>query len=461
MALVECMKSELDLFTTHPIQASVLKTEEVLYKPVASLDNSSVIEFVSLGHGDTYRDLSSVYLKLRVKLFKNAKDEVYADDTNPAVVNNILHSLFKQCSIYLNGKPIAQTDNNYSYRAYIENLLNYGSDAATTHLESAGWYLDTGKMNLIQEGGGNMRRKRAVDPPPGAGAVKSEDKKGENDGLKKRKALFGKSCEVELMGKIHGDMFNQGKLLLNNVDLRVVFALEKPEFYIMSEKDDDTSYIKILDASMYMNHVTISPNILNAHNMVLQKSNACYPYKRVEVKSYTVPSGGQSVSLDNIVIGQIPNLLILGMIDNDAYSGKRTKNPFNFKHNSPTMFNLSVNGVQVPNQPIKFDYITTPTHPISTRGYSTLFKGTGIHFFDKGHQVTKNFYDNGCFLLAFDLTTDSSYNNGSCMNLLNQGSVRIEGQFAKALERSVTFIVYTEYDATIEIDKNRNVHTSF
>lgn len=435
MALIECMKSELDLFTSHPIQSSVLRSEEIVYKPVASLDHSSLIEFVSLGHGDTYRDMSSIYIKLRVKMFKNKKDEPYKDDKNPGVVNNLLHSLFKQVTIYLNGKPIAQTDNNYGYRAYIENLLNYGNDAASTHLESVGWFLDDNKMDPIDA---------------------STDV---NTGLAKRKKLFEKSCEVEIMAKLHSDLCNQGKLLLNNVDLRIALSMEKPEFYIMTDVATDESYIKIVDACLYMNHVTINPNLLISHQTQLQKRRATYPYKRIEVKTYTIPSGGQTLSIDNVVIGQIPNLIVFGMVDNDAYSGTRGKNPFNFKHNDISQFNLSVNGVQVPNQPIRFDY--TAGAITSTRGYNTLFKGTGIHFFDKGHQITKKFYDNGCFLLAFDLTTDLSYNNESCINLLNQGTVRIEGQFAKPLTKSITCVVYTEYDASIEIDKDRNVHTSF
>lgn len=470
MAYVECMKSELDFFTPHPIQSSILKTEEIVYKPVASLDNASLIEFVSLGHGDTYRDLSSVYLKLRIKMYRNQKNEDIADDA-PSTINNILHSLFKQCTIYMNGKPIAQTDHNYHYRAYIENLLNYGSDAATTHLESVGWYLDNGVLDYKGAtatggtggasgvGGGGKRRKRYDDATPGGSEGKTDDKKEENTGLIRRNLLFTKSCEVELMGKIHGDMFNQSKLLLNNIDLRIILATENPSFYIMSQNDKDEAYIKILDATMFINHVTINPNVLLAHEKILLKSKAVYPYKRVEVKTFTIPSGSRTLSVDNVIIGQLPNLLVFGMVDNAAYSGNLLKNPYNFKHNKISQFNLCINGTYVPNTPIKFDY--SVDNPVSTRGYNTLFKGTGIHFFDKGHQITKKFYDNGCFLLAFDLTTDISYNNETCTNLLNQGTIRIEGQFSENLTEAVTCIVYAEYDAAIEIDKDRNVFTSF
>lgn len=452
-AYKECMKSELDIFSTIPVQSNVLKTEEVAYKPIASLDNSSVLEFVSLGHGDTYRDLSSVYLRLKTQLVKvkDGREELYTgyektkrpDGTEEDVVadpigltNNVMHSLFRQCTIQLSGKGITQTDNNYHYRAYIENLLNYGKDAATTHLESVGWYLDQEEMDAIE----------AVRP------------NNLNEGYIKRAELFSKSNVVELMGKIHGDMFNQDKFLINGVDLRVTLSLEKPDFYLHSKNDDSSPRIKIIEATMYMNHVTVNPNILFAHENVLQRANAVYPYKRVEVKSYTVPANTSTLSLDNVVIGQLPNLLIFGMVDNDAYTGRRTKNPYNFKHNNITRFNLSVNGVQVPNQPIEFDY--SQEKPLSTRGYNTLFKGTGIHYFDKGHQISKKFFDDGCFLLAFDLTADNSYAT-SCGNLLNQGIVRIEGRFRETLKNSVTCIVYTEYDGKIEVDKNRDIYPSF
>lgn len=447
------MKSELDLFSTPTVQSNILKTEEVAYKPIASLDNSSDLEFVSLGHGDTYRDLSSIYLRLKVQLvkIKDGKEDFYTGkeivitgaggvtdttaDDGPGVVNNVLHSLFRQCTIYLNGRPIAQTDNNYNYRAYIENLLNYGKDAASTHLESVGWYLDKDNMEAARNFEGN-------------------------EGYLAREKLFSRSNVVELMGKIHADVFNQDKLLMNGVDLRVVLSLEKPEFYLLTKDSDNYSpRIKILEATMYMNHVTVNPSIMLAHETVLQRSNAIYPHKRVEVKTYTIPANTYTLSLDNIVIGQLPNLLIFGMIDNDAYTGNLAKNPYNFKHNNITRFNLSVNGVQIPNQPIEFDY-SKESSPISTRGYITLFKGTGIHYFDKGHQISKKFFDNGCFLLAFDLTTDLSYNS-TCANLLNQGTVRIEGRFREALKNTVTCIVYAEYDGRIEIDKDRNVHTSF
>lgn len=412
---IECMKSELDLFESPPIQTSVIKTEEISYNPIASLDNSSTIEFVSLGNGETYRDLNSIYLRLIVELKGSG-----------SVVNNLLHSLFRNCTVHLNNKNVSQPDNNYHYRAYLETLLNYGNDATSTHLESSGWSVDTKKINGLNE--------------------------KENPGLDKRKKIFKDGKKVELFGKLHVDIFNQHKYLLNNVDIKVSLNLEKPEFYILENGGKSETFVKIHQANLYMNHLTINNNILLAHHNVLQSRNAIYPYKRVDIKTFTIHPGNHSLILDNVVLGQLPNFLIFGMVSNKAYTGDRKENPFNFQHFNLQRFNLVVNGVQFPAQPIEFSYNSDGV--ISTRGYQTLFKGTGIHHFDKGHQITKELFDNGYFLLAFDLTPDHS-NNSHCGNLINQGSIRIEGRFGEPISEAISCLVYCEFDSILEIDKSR------
>jgi len=86
------------LFAAHPTQSSILKTDEVLYYPIVSLDGASLIELVFLGSGETYRDLSSVYLRLVVQLKKN--DSNSFEGNAVGVVNNILHSIFRSSSAY-------------------------------------------------------------------------------------------------------------------------------------------------------------------------------------------------------------------------------------------------------------------------------------------------------------------------------------------------------------------------
>ena len=63
-----------------------------------------------------------------------------------AGVNNLLHSLFSQCTISLNGTQITQSAEHYQYRAYFETLLTYATDARDSHLKMANWELDEGNL---------------------------------------------------------------------------------------------------------------------------------------------------------------------------------------------------------------------------------------------------------------------------------------------------------------------------
>lgn len=427
MSFIECMKSELDLFRPRNIQTNILKTEELSYKPLTSLENQSVIEFVCQGSGDTYIDLSSINLRLKLQLTKSDGSlYVEADENQPGLCNNIMHSLFRQVNISLNGKSINSADGNYSYRAMLETLLNYGSDANDTHLNMVGW--------------DGMDKKKL-------------DNFTENDGWKKRQSLFKNSSVVELYGKLHCDLMNQPLLLLNNVTVRIALTLNKPEFYLLTQNVLDASVVKILDASLYVKHCTINPNILIAHHKMLERTNAQYHYKRCEIKSFTV-GRGNSLNIDNIVLGQLPTSLIFVMVDNDAYTGRKTKDPFNFKHNKITTFSLFVNGAPVPHESITMDF--SEGNHMFARAYASIFEASGLLHTPQGNLITKDMFANGHFMIAQDLTADLS-GCSACSSLLNQGNIRIEARFCEPLTNTITCLIFLEYDATLEIDKNRNV----
>jgi hypothetical protein len=137
------VSSEFDIFVPRPVQTSVQETTEVIYKPIAPVDQSD-LEFLVPSDNDIYIDLN-IQLYIRGKLTaEDGKDLAETDHT--ATVNNLLHSLFSKCSVSLNGVTITQACDLYHYRAYLETLLTYGTDAASTHLANPFWYLDGGNM---------------------------------------------------------------------------------------------------------------------------------------------------------------------------------------------------------------------------------------------------------------------------------------------------------------------------
>jgi hypothetical protein len=142
--VLECLKSGLDIFLKRSIQTSVVGSHTVTYKPLAPADNPTQLEFNCSGHSDYYIDLNSIRLLLRIKLVKTNGSDIPSTERNTVgCVNNLLHSLFRSQSVSLNGKPVTLHKTNYHYKAYLEKLLNYGSDASGTHLVSNLWYLDS------------------------------------------------------------------------------------------------------------------------------------------------------------------------------------------------------------------------------------------------------------------------------------------------------------------------------
>jgi hypothetical protein len=204
---MEAMKSELDLFATPLTQAAIEYGHKAVYKPVTSLEGSSQFEFVVSGRGEELIDLAHTELHLLVKVTKSDGNTLTIDDkVTVAPVNNWMHSLFSQVEVSLNGKLISSPSHTYGYRAYIETLLNYGPAAKKSHLTSRLWYKDTaGKFNDFKD----------------------------NEGLVKRASFIKTSKTVDLMSNIHHEIFGSDRLLINGVEMRLKFHLNKDSFHLI------------------------------------------------------------------------------------------------------------------------------------------------------------------------------------------------------------------------------------
>lgn len=429
----ECAIPQLQIFDQKGIQYSILKTDQVMLKPLASIENSKVIQFLDQGYGDDYRNLNSVYLHLKAKMHHvkddgtaDAKDEITDKNLNVYPVNNLLHSLFRQITLTLNGKQIAQNSQNYAYRAYFENLLNWEPDSAAQHLSSIIWKVDT---------------------------PKKFDSFGENLNGIDRGLLFPLGEEIDLVGRLHLDMLNTTKYLVNNVDFGLTFELAPQDFYLMKKTSTIKSELKILDAALYMDHIKLNPEVLLTHQRILQQKNALYPYKRCDVRNFTIAQNSTSFSIDNVCNGILPEFVLIAMVDNDAYQGKHDKNPFNFQHFGLTSFNASINGIEISPRKLEFDFLDKK-NPRSQHAYFNLFSQLNLHRFDRANSITPQLFNNGAFILAYDLTPD---HDKVCGNVIQTGSLRFEGQFAKTVGNAITILVYLQFDTELIIDKDRNV----
>ena len=429
----ECAKSELDLFSVPATQTSIDNGTLVEYHPISSLADGAPIEFEVSSSGDDYIDFANSYLYVRAKIIRATGANMDANDT-VGPVNNFLHSLFSQVDVSLNGTLITNSTNTYAYRSYLETLLSYGESAKKSHLTSCLFYKDeAGKMDATN--------------PKADGAEK-------NNGLTKRAAFVAASAEIDLIGRIHSDIFFQERYMLNEVNTRIKLTRNKDAFCLMATGDHSFK-VKITAASMLIRKVKISPSVYLAHAKTLENGMAKYPIRRVICKTFTIPTGYLDVSHEKLFTGQLPSRLVLGCVDNAAFNGDVSKNPFNFKNYSLTEIMVYLDGQQLGIKPLSMNF----KNKQYISAYMSLFTGTGKANRDEGNALDRTDFANGYALYAFDLSPDLS--EADHFNLARQGTVRVDMKFTEALPNTVTVVAYAEFENIIEIDRNRNVIFDF
>ena len=323
--------------------------------------------------------------------------------------------MFNQEDVILGGELISSAANTYAHRSILEVLLNYDKEAAESQLGCGLFCKDTaGQMEQMDI---------TADPVL-------------NTGLGTRSEWTKTSKTVELRGRIHSDLFNQEKLILNGVDLTVKLHRHKPEFCLLSADAAPAYKITIVDAIFI--------------NRVLNDKNAQYAITRTAPKVFTVPRGQQSQHIDNAFLSEILKRITVCMMDNDSYNGNYKKNPFNFKHYNLTQIGISINGEEVTFKPLKLNF----DDKLFVTAYNTLFSGTGKLHGNSERFIKREDYSEGYTIIVADLTP---FEIGDNFDLKAEGTLSIDLVFKSPLAATINVLVYAEYDNDIEIDSNCNV----
>ena len=122
-----CVGSQLDLFTVPGTQTSQEKNTYVPHYPLAPLGDGPM-EFDVKG-SNMYTDLTDTRLYLRCRVVKRADGSAIADTDNVTVSNMLLHALIQRVDVYVGNTLITQSAGFYAWKAGIETMINFGSDA--------------------------------------------------------------------------------------------------------------------------------------------------------------------------------------------------------------------------------------------------------------------------------------------------------------------------------------------
>ena len=421
------------MFSVPPTQTSIETGYWTDTHPTVSVTDDGPIEFLLTGEGEQYYDLSNLQLYLKAKIVK--KDgTATAADAHIGPVNNWMHSLFEQVEVTLGDTIISSATHTYPYRAYIETLASVGNETKETQLTSSLWYKDTS------------------DHMDGHSSEIGEEVEG-NEGLQERGKHTKESAAVEMVGRLHCDLFSQERLMINKVPIRIKLIRSKDTFSIMAA--DDNFKVVILSAVIHVRRVNLAESVFNAHQKALSLGPAKYPIKRVLVKYFQIPQGSTTTNQENLFQGQMPTRIVIGLVDSNAFNGAVRKNPFNFQHKNINRVALTVAGMKGTIKEL------LPTFPKqSLLCYLNYLTGTGKWGKNEGCGFDRDEHPNGYCLFAWDLTPDLSEGLDH-FQLKQDTSVRLEMGFREAIATPTNVIVYAEFENMIMIDRDRNVSTNF
>lgn len=427
---IEGQPSELELFDLPPTQTAVENIKMENIQPTSTISNNSPILFnISGQNGMEYLDLkrSQMYVKLRVKHKDNSKLTT-KEDVSP--VNLLLHALFSQIDVSIQGRVLSTTSGFYPYKAYIQSLLRYGYDAKASQLTTQLWLSDT------------------------TGSFDDVDfTNGDNTNGVIRMVYIADSKVVDLQGPILHDLFQIDRYLLNQVGVNIKFHQSPSEFCLLSNENKEYK-IDIEQMILRVAKVQINPAVITAHNAMLSTTNAKYPFTKTDITSLVLSTGTLNFSWNQVFQDNCPNTVIVGFVSSTAASGSLTKNPFNFANYDLNQISVSVDGIPVDGGPMQIKYDSVNGNTI-TPVLTNLFEVAKKWLDDEGIAINRDDISGGYSLYAFD--TQPNFYSTDYLSLKKQGKIRIDAHFGTALPHTVNCIVFAERQGYFEITQSRDI----
>ena len=421
------------------VQAGIIDDYVVRTGPKSTPDGDGPLEFELISSGDDWLDLSECYLNIQWKIRKGDGSNLHYFETNGdqaadvtcQPVNLALHSMFRQVDLIMNERLVYSSGDNYPYRAYLTTMSNYSRPAKNSWLRQLEgfYYDDSGEYDV-----------RTIKALPD----KAKEMWGGNGGK-----------STQLRGKLHLDLMHQGRLIPNNVNVRLILTRSRQEFFMMSFVTDQTPFkITIESATLEVRRVKLAPSEqLRLERVLASPSGALIPITHVVVKNFTLGSGAATAEIDSMFVGQLPNKIFLFMVSNEAYSGKYTKNPFRFQDFGLTRCSLNVEGKQLPHNGINIDM----SQNLWIEAYFSYIKNCGLYPYNWRNGVTKFQFTGGTMILGFDLTPDDGSEGVAYLTPRRFGTVKAHLRFKEGLTETVTLLAFATFDNTVSIDSNRAV----
>jgi len=424
------IRGQADLFGLPPTDTTIESSFYAEYKPVVNIqDNDAKIDFRIVGNTSHYLDLFDHFCLVTVKVVCDDGTDMPAG-VDVSTANLFLHSLFSNCEVSINSTPVSSSNNCYMYKAFLENMLTFGRDYNNSQATCALFYEDTEE-----------------------GVVSSK-----NNGYKIRSEFVSQSKSVQMIDKIRFDLAYQHRYIPNDTSMTISLTKNSNLFSLFYNKSTISTdpvinpKVKFVDASLFVRKHILYPSIVLSHQKLLENgNNALYPFKKSDVKFFSIPKSTQSFVEENVFLSSIPSRIVICLVPSNAFIGSYTLNPFVFKHFDISFMSLCVNNIPIPIKGMNLDF---SGHDY-VLPYYLMFCSLGMNNQNRGLAIDRNKFRKQYPFFVFDVFQESG--SDSTLTLDKTGSVRVELQFKVPLPEAVNCLIYSEHQKVLEIDKFRQV----
>ena len=417
----------LSIFSPALLEQGVIREVKVDYFPLAAIQKSKPIDFYIPYTNPLYFDLSKSLISLKVKITTDDGSKVKPTD-NVAFVNNVLHTLFNKVDFLINGKLVAPDVNvHFAYQQILQILAYYPVDFLHSTCACQGFAKDTS----------HHISKATITAA------------GENKGHYKRFQWTKDGNEISLIGGLGHDIAYMNCYLPNNLPVNIRFWPNADEFCLLSPTTSTELYqFKITEMHLKMHGLQVTNEIISRHEAMLANKMATFHYQRSEIKSFTVPKGQQSYSVNQLFTGELPYDVLVGFVQTSAYLGSRNNSPFDFQDFSLSHASLYIESEQ--------EQIYSPSFRDDNLDFVHPYRN--LYVTDSGTRFTPGIieltdYNGGYTILRFKLSTTQTIRT----NRVQQGTGRLTFKWEEALKESITVLVFSKFHDSIYMDKMRNI----
>ncbi len=448
------MLNESNPFYVPPTITERIATHDVYIGPsAATFDDANDILFEIAPSTDL---ISLADMRFECDLHVLDRDGTpFAATTNACPINNILGSLFQCVVVELAGRSISDPSNLYFMRSYIENLLGYSDTSMKSQLSTTGFVLDSTQDNTNWCGTYVAAIHGQAGPPvvPGVPAVN----KFLNQDQVNRYAMIHAIKPLQLSGKIHCDLFQQDKPLIPGVTLSLKFVRARKELTFTALTDAGVPRAVIRKPRLFVRKFEPSLGYMNALSKRLLRGPAIYHFERIQMRQSTLAAGLQSGEWPNLVAGQLPKMMMIGLVSSKSLSGSFDTTPLYFNHYDLCYINAEIDGKLYPSGGYTMDF----TNHQTLNCYDGLCRVLEVFSnpADKGLPFDRRQYEKGFTLFGFDFTPSGTARGA--LTIIKQGNLNLNLKFKTALPEAVNIIAYLVYDATISINNARQAIFDF